>query len=50
MSGRSANCLLYVRDVNLVMIVSVSGRAYPAGKCEELTTAVAGDALKAMPS
>ncbi|MDQ0987963.1 serine/threonine-protein kinase [Streptomyces sp. V2I9] len=44
------NCLLYVRDVNLVVITSVSGRAHPPGTCEKLTTDVTGDALSAVTS
>ncbi|WP_405186847.1 serine/threonine protein kinase [Streptomyces anulatus] len=45
-----SNCALYVRDVNLVVIIDVKGSAYPSGKCEKLTTDVAGDAMSAVPS
>ncbi|MFD0038937.1 serine/threonine-protein kinase [Streptomyces anulatus] len=50
-TGRSSSgCRLYVRDVNLVVIINVTGSAYPSGKCEQLTTDLAGDALSAVPS
>ncbi|MFC8706989.1 serine/threonine-protein kinase [Streptomyces anulatus] len=49
-NGTDASCVLYVRDVNLAVIVEVSGSAYPSGRCEELTTGLAGDALSAVPS
>lgn len=49
-TGRSSSCRLYVRDVNLVVIIDITGSAYPSGKCEKLTTDLAGDAMKAMTS
>lgn len=49
-NGTDASCVLHVRDVNLVVIVDVSGSTYPSGTCEEMTTDLAGDALSAVPS
>ncbi|AXK34635.1 serine/threonine protein kinase [Streptomyces armeniacus] len=44
-----ASCVLVVRDVNVLTLVSVQGSSHPRGKCEDLSTSVAKDALRAVP-
>ncbi|MFG3226938.1 protein kinase [Kitasatospora sp. NPDC048194] len=41
-----SDCVLYVRDVNLFVFVSVKGATYPRGRCEEMTKALGASAVK----
>ncbi|MCX4750497.1 serine/threonine protein kinase [Kitasatospora sp. NBC_01287] len=44
------DCMLYTRDVNLFMIVSIKGTRYPKGGCDDLTKDLARQAVAAVVS
>ncbi len=43
---RFPNCRLYVRDVNMVLHVSVTGPRYPTGRCEAVTRELAASVVE----
>ncbi|MER7465237.1 serine/threonine-protein kinase [Streptomyces sp. NPDC097981] len=48
--ARFPNCRLYVRDVNMVLHVSVTGPRYPTGKCAAVTREVAASVVESVGS
>ncbi|MFE6842326.1 serine/threonine-protein kinase [Streptomyces sp. NPDC057686] len=47
---RFPNCRLYVRDVNMVLHVSVTGPRYPTGTCEAVTRELAASVVESVGS
>ncbi|MEO3782072.1 serine/threonine-protein kinase [Actinocorallia sp. B10E7] len=47
-SGSGPRCVLWVRDVNLVIFILLEGLTYPSGRCEPAALAVAEEAMRAV--